>query len=62
MRVETRTAGIERSMSTPTPGSAQTGAIEICAGNGKVRIEGAPGEGTLMLVLRMLHVLPKTPA
>jgi hypothetical protein len=35
--------------------AAPAGAIEISVGNTRVRIEGSPDEGTLLLVLRMLR-------
>lgn len=43
-------------MSAPT--TIPAGAIEISVGNARVRIEGAPDEGTLTLVLRMLRGMP----
>jgi transposase len=44
--------------SIPAPVTASLGAIEISVGNSRVRIEGAPDESALMLVLRMLRGMP----
>lgn len=42
----------------PTQSLIPAGAIELSVGNARVRIEGAPDEGTLTLVLHMLRDMP----
>lgn len=46
---------IEQSISVPVGSAAPGGTIDISVGNTRVRIEGSPDEGTLLLVLRMLR-------
>lgn len=53
--VEARVQEIEQSASAPVGSAVPAGAIEIRVGNTRVRIEGSPDEGTLLLVLRMLR-------
>jgi len=52
--VEAPVQEIEQSASSPVDRAVPAGAIEISVGNTRVRIEGSPDEGTLLLVLRML--------
>ncbi|MBA9859923.1 IS66-like element accessory protein TnpA [Ralstonia insidiosa] len=53
--VESPVQEIEQSASAPVDSAVPAGAIEISVGNTRVRIEGSPDEGTLLLVLRMLR-------
>lgn len=53
--VEASAQEIEQPISVPVGSAASAGAIEISVGNTRVRIEGSPDEGTLLLVLRMLR-------
>lgn len=53
--VEAPVQEIEQPISAPVGNAAPVGAIEISVGTTRVRIEGSPDEGTLLLVLRMLR-------
>ncbi|MCK4154194.1 IS66-like element accessory protein TnpA [Ralstonia pseudosolanacearum] len=53
--VEAPAQEIEQPVPAPVGSAAPAGAIEISVGNTRVRIEGSPDEGTLLLVLRMLR-------
>lgn len=58
VRIDTAVTDLAPPASIPAPVTAVPGAIEVSVGNACVRIEGAPDEGTLMLVLRMLRGMP----
>ncbi len=58
VKVETPPAETMPPTPAPVPATMPMGAIEISVGNARVRIEGAPNEGTLTLVLRMLCGMP----
>lgn len=51
--VEAPVQEIEQQVPAPVGSAAPAGTIEISVGNTRVRIEGSPDEGTLLLVLRM---------
>ncbi|AOI68723.1 IS66-like element accessory protein TnpA [Burkholderia ubonensis] len=53
--VEAPAQEMEQPTPAPVASAAPAGAIEICVGNTRVRIEGSPHEATLLLVLRMLR-------
>ncbi|KGC46582.1 putative transposase [Burkholderia pseudomallei] len=53
--VEAPAQEIEQPAPAPVARAAPAGAIEISVGNTRVRIEGSPHEGTLLLVPRMLR-------
>ena len=53
--VESPVQEIGQSASAPVDSAVPAGAIEISVGNTRVRIEGSPDEGTLLMVLRMLR-------
>ena len=58
VKIDAAMTDIAPPASIPAPVTAQPAAIEISVGSARVRIEGAPDEGTLMLVLRMLRGMP----
>jgi transposase len=62
VKIATPVAELEPPAATPAPVTAPAGAIEISVGNARMRIEGAPDEGTLMLVLRILRGMPGSTA
>lgn len=53
--VEASAQEMEPPAPAPVGSAVPAGAIEISVGNTRVRIEGSPDEGTLLLVLRMLR-------
>jgi transposase len=58
VKVETPLAETTPLVPVSPPTTIPTGAIEINVGNAHVRIEGAPNESTLTLVLHMLRGMP----
>jgi transposase len=58
VKIDAALTEVAQTASIPAPATAPSGAIEISVGNSRVRIEGAPDESTLMLVLRMLRCMP----